>query len=175
VSRPTKLTAEIQDAFIKALMVGAPPETAARKAGFSPPTMYRWLRGTSPEQLAFREAHDQALAEVESRLAMTLFKASLTQPRWALELLTRRFPARWGRPQAIVVDAPAYDSGPAEAVVVLRPELVATLVPQLLAAGRAVSGRSTTEALDIGEFEDDGFPDEPDGSDAEPTAEVPES
>jgi hypothetical protein len=80
--------------------------------------MYRWLRGTSPEQLAFREAHDQALAEVESRLAMTLFKASLTQPRWALELLTRRFPARWGRPQAIVVDEPAYDSGPAEAVVV---------------------------------------------------------
>jgi hypothetical protein len=89
VSRPTKLTAEIQDAYIRALMVGAPPETAARKAGISPPTMYPWLRGTSPEQLAFREAHDQALAEVESRLAMTLFKASLTEPRWALELLTR--------------------------------------------------------------------------------------
>lgn len=175
MSRPTKLTAEIQDAYVKVLMVGTPPETAARKAGFSEATLYRWLRGSSPDQLAFRDAHDQALAEVESRLAMTLFKASLTQPRWALELLTRRFPARWGRPQAIVVDEPAYDSGPAEAVVVLRPELVATLVPQLLAAGRAVSGRSTTEALDIGEFEDDGFPDEPDGSDAERSAEVPES
>ena len=173
MSRPTKLTAEIQDAYVKALMVGTPPETAAKKAGFSAPTLYRWLKGSSPDQLAFRDAHDQALAEVESRLAMTLFKASLTQPRWALELLTRRFPARWGRPQSMVVDEPAYDSGRSEAVVVLRPELVATLVPQLLAAGRAASGRSQIDSLDIDEFEDDGFPDEPDGSDAESTAEVP--
>ena len=76
--------------YVKALLVGAPPETAAIKAGFSPATLYRWLRGASPEQRAFREAHEQALAEVESRLALTPFKASLTQPRWALEILTRR-------------------------------------------------------------------------------------
>ena len=54
MSRPTKLTAEIQDAYVKALMVGTPPETAARKAGFSAPTLYRWLKGSSPDQLAFR-------------------------------------------------------------------------------------------------------------------------
>ena len=56
----------------------------------------------------------------------------------------------------------------------LRPELVATLVPQLLAAGRAATGRSPIDSLDIDGFEDDGFPEEPDDSDTEPTVEVPE-
>lgn len=158
MGRPTKLTRETQDAFLKAIHVGAFPEVAARHAGFSPASLYRWLRGTTPEQVEFRDAFLEATANYEIRLMGTIARAALTDPRWALVVLERRFPERW-RLHARSdepVDESTAPSPRAEPDVILDPSMVELLVPRLLAAGRELAGRPEEDELDLAAFSDDG-------------------
>jgi len=159
VGRPSKLTEDAQDRFLRAVSAGVAPEVAARHAGFSPASLYRYLRGSTPKHTEFRERYLQAVASLEIRLSGTLLQAGLSQPRWALALLERRFPERWGRRR---VDDPEEDpadrtrSTP-EVPIVLDPALLGELVPRLLEAGRQLSGRPAAgDAVDVSAFEDDG-------------------
>src|SRR3954454_21780854 len=75
MGRPSKFTPERRDRFLLALRAGVFPETAARYAGWSPATLYRHLRGTSREHVAFHEQVTQVETELELRLAGTVTQA----------------------------------------------------------------------------------------------------
>lgn len=177
MSRQSKLTDEFQDQYVRAISTGVPPETAARVAGASPATLYRYLKSTTARHLEFRDAHEKALAGLEIRLATTISRAALTDPRWALELLRQRFPARWARSHGIeVLEEQSDPAIVGKAVIVLDPAFISEAVPLLLEAGRAVRGLPAAyEPVDPSDFEDDGMPpnsdDETalDGSDEEVT------
>jgi hypothetical protein len=140
VARPTKLTDEAEDRFIRAVGAGVPAEVAAIHAGFAATSFYRYKRGTTPRQIAFRERYEQAVASLHVRLAGTIVKAALTDPNWALRFLERRDPKHW-RPGRL--EEREDDSAPAasEAPIVLDPALLDELVPRILAATRRASGR----------------------------------
>jgi hypothetical protein len=135
MARPTKFTEERRQRFLAALSAGAFRETAARHAGWSPATMYRLLRNSSPAAAAFRADMQRVETELELRLAGTVTQASFRDPRLALAMLERRFGERWRR-QA-VGSAPLEElsatpvSGP-EAPVVLDAAAVELLLPRLL-------------------------------------------
>lgn len=158
MSRQSKLTDAAQDLYVRAVAAGVMPEVAARHADFSPASLYRYLRGATPRHAEFRRAHDKALASLEIRLTATITQAALNEPRWALELLRLRFPARWDRNRAgdSLDDADDRSAPVAEAPIVLDPALLGELVPRLLEAGRQLSGRLPDEEVDVSEFEDNG-------------------
>lgn len=157
MGRPSKFNEESIDRFFKALNAGVPPEVAARYAGFSPASMYRYLRGSTPAHAEFRVRYQQALASLEMRLAGTVLQAALTEPRWAMALLERRFPDRWSGRRIDDVGDQLPRVGPVpEAPIVLDPAHFADLVPGLLEAGRKLSGRPEVEEPDVSVFEDDG-------------------
>ena len=84
VSRPSKLTPRSRDRFLQAIAAGAFPEIAARHAGFSAASYYRYLKGSTPDHAEFRQAALDARASFELRLSATLTKAALNDPKWAL-------------------------------------------------------------------------------------------
>ena len=60
MARPTKLTSAVQDRVVAAIRAGNYPEAAARSAGISESTFYRWmaraeLEASGPYR-SFREA-----------------------------------------------------------------------------------------------------------------------
>jgi hypothetical protein len=161
----TKVTDEAQDVYVRAVSAGVPPEVAAVHAGFSRATLRRHLQGRTPRDAEFRAAHDKALASFQITLVATVARAALTDARLALELLTRRFAADWGRNQsADVVDDLGGRSRSAaeETPMPLDPALIDQLVPRLLDAERRLtSGTGDVEDVDISDFEDDGTTDGP--------------
>jgi hypothetical protein len=157
--RPTKLTDHAIDRYLQAIAAGAFPETAARFAGFSPASLHRYKRGSAPEHVDFQQAVAKAETELEIRLAGTVVRAGLTDPRVALAFLERRFPDRWHRPRTDDPEA-VPDEGTRstpEVAIVLDPTLLGELIPRLLEAGRQLSGRpAADDAEDVTVFEDDG-------------------
>jgi hypothetical protein len=147
VSRRTTLTPEAHERFVQALGIGAFPEVAARFAGFSAASYYRYMQALTPEHAAFRQATLDALAAVELRWTGILAKAALEDPRWAYILLKARFSQRWLAPAGETDPAddpgPSPKSDPAD-VDLLDPALVETLVPRLLAKGRQTRGAVDT-------------------------------
>jgi hypothetical protein len=143
MGRPSKFTIDRRDRFLMALRAGVYPETAASYAGWSPATLYRILRGTSPDHVAFREEVGQVETELELRLAGTVTQAAFGDPRLALSLLERRFGERWGRRAALLGAGPeeGVRGQPSAGVIVLEPAILQTIVPALLAArvGRAAT------------------------------------
>lgn len=156
MGRPTKLTPLARERFIQAIKAGAFPEPAARYAGFSPASLYRYLKGSSPDHAAFRDEVHAALAGLELRLTGTIAQAAFSDPKWALTLLERRFPERW-RPRSDRADAePGTDGATATVAptpIVLDPALLEELVPRLLDAGRERSGSVVIDAVPIERFE----------------------
>lgn len=137
--RPTKFTEDARDRFVAALGAGAWPETAAAHAGWSTASLHRYLAGDSPDHVAFRDVVQETLAAFEIRITGTIAKAAMTDPKWALILLERRFPSRWpahpaSTPVAEVDEARAV---PDDDLVALDDVLIDALVPRLLEAGRA--------------------------------------
>jgi hypothetical protein len=61
------------------------PEVAARFAGFSPASLYRYLRGSTPEHAAFRDAALKAQVDLEVRLSGTLVQEAMSGPRSSRE------------------------------------------------------------------------------------------
>ena len=98
MSRPSKLTAEATERYVKAISAGAFPEVAARFAGFSPASLYRYLQGATPEHAAFRDAALKAQVDLEVRLSGTLVQEAMSEAKWALVVLERRFGERWVSP-----------------------------------------------------------------------------
>ena len=146
--RPSKFTAERRERFLVALRAGVFPETAARHAGWSPATLYRILRATTPTHVAFRDEVRRVETELELRLTATVTQAASRDPRLALALLERRFAERWGRRAALVArpaEASLPDAQGREGIVVLEPGLIEALVPRLLEARVGPAGSS--EAL----------------------------
>jgi len=94
--RPTRLTTTVQDRFIAAIKAGNFRETAARLAGISPATMYRWLSADQEPYLSFRSAVEAAEAELEASVLKTVTDRIPDDPRLALSFLAKRFPRRWG-------------------------------------------------------------------------------
>jgi hypothetical protein len=141
MARPTKFTGERRARFLAALASGVFPETAARLAGWSPASLYRFARLGTPEAAAFRQDITRVVTELEVRLAGTVTKAALADPRLALALLERRFGERWARraaPQS--PDEPLEPTPVAAQPVMLDQATIDRLVPKLLEA-RTESGR----------------------------------
>ena len=157
MSRPSKLTSEAIERFVNAIQAGAFPEAAARYAGFSAASLYRYLRGSRPEHVAFRDAALQAQIELEIRLSGTLVQKAMNNPHWALTLLERRFPERWAKGARADVtprDPRSADRRPPDDVVTLDATLVEALIPKLLAAGDRLRAGESGGSDDVARFED---------------------
>jgi hypothetical protein len=157
MSRPTKLTPDAIERFVNAIGAGAFPEVAARFAGFSPASMYRYLRGSTPEHAAFRDAAVKAQVDLEVRLSGTLVQEAMSEPKWALVLLERRFGDRWAArapSDRTPSDSRPADRRPPDDVVTLDAALVEVLVPRLLAAGDRLRAGESGGSEDVARFED---------------------
>ncbi len=155
MGRPTKLSDELRERYAQAVAAGVPAEVAARHLGFSAASLYRWLSGTTPRQVRFREAHELALANLEIRLTATVIRAAQTDPKLALELLERRFPARWRRQSSTGVLEQPLDRDDDQSVSI-DPALIDEVLPKLLEAGRSMQGIRSAGTVDLSAFEDDG-------------------
>lgn len=155
MSRRTKLTPQARERFLQAIAIGAFPEVAARYAGFSPATYYRYMRGSTPEHADFRQRTLDGRAALELRLGGILVKAAQEDPRWAYILLKVHFRQRWLAPASEADPADDLDPSPKSDkadVVILDPTLVDTLVPRLLEAGRQTRGAIETPADHVDRF-----------------------
>lgn len=112
MARTTKLTPEVQDAIVKALLLGNYVETAVAYAGIGKNTFYTWMeRGLSEEtedQLYrdFRDAVEKAKASAEVKDVALIDKASQTSWQAAAWKLERKFPHKWGRMVRAEVSGP---------------------------------------------------------------------
>jgi transposase len=106
IARPSKLNAERAHLITRVVRGGLTIPTAARLAGVSPRTVWRWLeRGRQPgrrhaRHRALLAAVERARAELETDLVarMTL-AAARGQWKAAAWLLEREHFDRWGRPE----------------------------------------------------------------------------
>jgi predicted transcriptional regulator len=101
MARPTKLTPEVAERIVNAIRAGNYAEQAARAAGISPATYYRWLKRGEREAGGiyhdFYEAVRSAEAEAEVYAVAIIRKAMGDDWRAAAHYLERRHPQRWRR------------------------------------------------------------------------------
>jgi len=93
--------------ILMAVRAGNYPEVAARWAGISAATYYRWCMDPRPPFVAFRAALDMADAECEAMVIGNLARLSRTSTRAAAFLLERRWPEKWARSRRLPAEAPA--------------------------------------------------------------------
>jgi transposase len=132
MSRPTKLTPEVQEKIVQALQAGNYQETAARYAGISEPTFYRWmadaLDDNAPKELReFREAVENARAAAEVR-SVALIQQAAQNGTWqaAAWFLERSHAHRWGRYQRTEVTGP--NGGPVQVDIDVLDKRIAELI-----------------------------------------------
>ena len=109
MGRPLKLTDEVQETICNAIKAGNYSEIAAKYAGVSSTTFYKWMalgdgdNAESPYR-EFREAVENARAIAEVR-NIGLIQQAATNGTWqaAAWYLERTAPARWGRRSALEV------------------------------------------------------------------------
>ncbi len=101
MARPTKLTDEVHRRIVAAIRAGNYAEPAARSAGVSPATFYRWMeRGQKQKSGIYRDFHDdvrRAEADAEVEAVARLRKAMPENWRAVTTYLERRYPDRWRR------------------------------------------------------------------------------
>ena len=101
MARRTKLTPEVQERIVTAIRAGSFREPAARSAGVSAATFYRWMRlgreETSGIHRDFLEAVRRAEGEAEVHAIAVIRKEMPGDWRAALAYLERRHSERWGR------------------------------------------------------------------------------
>ena len=101
MGRRSKLTPEVQEKICEYVRQGLTYEIAARAAGISESTFYRWRergeRARSGKFREFWEALKRAEAEAEQRLVERILAASSDTWQAAAWMLERRYPDRWGR------------------------------------------------------------------------------
>jgi hypothetical protein len=93
--------------ILMAVRAGNYPEVAARWAGISAATYYRWCKDPRPPFVAFRAALDMADAECEAMVIGNLVRLSRTSTRAAAFLLERRWPEKWAKSRQLSPEAPA--------------------------------------------------------------------
>jgi transposase len=105
MARPTKLTPEVEERIVAAIRAGNYAEPAARSAGISPATYYRWLkRGEEASRGIYRAFHDavrRAEAEAEVHAVAVIRRAMGDDWRAAAHYLERRYPDRWRRRETV--------------------------------------------------------------------------
>ncbi len=107
--RKPKLNEHVQRKICRLIKAGHFQSVAARAAGVSEATFYRWLaQGSEPnaprKYREFQEAVSMAIAESERILLNRVLKEG--GPREALEVMKRRFPERWGDRQRLEHTSP---------------------------------------------------------------------
>jgi hypothetical protein len=101
MARPTKLTVKATEAIVVALRTGAPRGLAARNAGLSEATFYRWLaeareQGKGPKR-ELLDAVEEAEAKAEM-YAIACWRSAMKDDWHACEkYLERRHPKEWSR------------------------------------------------------------------------------
>ena len=156
MGRRSQFTPAARERFLQAIAASAFGEVAARHAGWSPRSMYRYLAGTSPEQREFRVALEEAETNLELRLGAVVTQGALSNPRLALALLERRFRERWARraPPAEAGDTPDEARCAPDEVVVLDPAFLEVVVPRLLEAGKGLRADPAEDGDPLARFED---------------------
>ena len=101
MGRRSKLTPEVQEKICNYVRQGLTYEIAARAAGISESTFYRWReRGEKARRGKYREfweALKKAEAEAEQVLVQRILDASNDTWQAAAWILERRHPERWAR------------------------------------------------------------------------------
>ena len=152
-----KLTQEVADAIIESIEAGSFASVAARAAGVSRASFWRWVReGRKPGAPAawrkFAERYDTAAAMAETD-AVKVVRNSMVDGEWqaAAWYLERRSPKRWGKAQdqnLLVRHAVVDDkTTPQKAR-----ELMAEMLGQMATAAASVTG----PLLDAEDHADDG-------------------
>lgn len=99
--RPSKLTPEIQEKICKHLKVGNYRGPSARSAGITHATFIEWMkrgkREPESEYGQFLEAVLKAEVDAETTLVERIFIGGMADPKWAMDLLKRKYPQRWGQ------------------------------------------------------------------------------
>jgi hypothetical protein len=105
MARPTKLTKEVSERICLAIRASNYAVVAARSAGVSESSYYRWLdRGRSAGRGIYREFYEdieRAEAEGEARAVALIASAMPRDWRAAMAILERRYSARWSRKLAV--------------------------------------------------------------------------
>jgi len=112
--RKPKLTTETRRKVCSALALGTMCDaSAARFAGINPSTLKRWVAkgrdaiqtgATDPRSKKYRSlctAMDRARDQGRQALEAYVAKGASTDPRVALEVLSRKYPNEWGRKLAV--------------------------------------------------------------------------
>jgi transposase-like protein len=87
VGRHSSLTPEVKQRFVAAIRLGSSRKTAARYAGISESTLYRWMADERKFYRKFRDAIDIEEATVQVIVVGNLFALSRTSTRAALAWL----------------------------------------------------------------------------------------
>lgn len=162
--RPSKLTPELVEQIIDAVLEGAYIETAAQAAGIGKTTLYRWLRRADDveartlEQLEDADLEDNAevavydavnpaewvyldfrhaLKSAEAYAELELLRRTTRGGLgWQayMTVLERRHPARWSRRERVTHDG-AVDVGRPKVITVEEPERRRALAELLADAG----------------------------------------
>lgn len=172
--RPRKLTPDLSERIIDAVLEGNYLETAAQVAGVNKTTLYRWLRRgddleaialehiddddveladvyelTDPDDwvyLDFRHALKSAEAYAETEL---LRQARAGAPGWQapMTVLERRHPRKWGRRDAtkVTVEGELERTNRVEIVVPTDEERASTVAALLSASGALDAPEDDTE------------------------------
>ena len=105
MARPTKLTPEICQRIVTAIRAGNYAEPAARSAGISPATYYRWLRrGQKAPSGIYRDFCEEvrrAESDAEVHAVAVIRRAMSGDWRAAAHYLERRYPDRWRRRESL--------------------------------------------------------------------------
>jgi hypothetical protein len=145
MSRPSKLTQELQQKVVSQIRRGIYPEVAALAAGISAKTFKRWMaRGavaTRGSYHAFYEAVHRAESHAEIETTLRVRKAAKQSPMTSLKLLERRFSERWS-PYRKLQAATEVGGAQHGIVVVTAEQLRALLAPASPESAGASAGAS---------------------------------
>lgn len=101
MSRPTKLTPQLQDKIVQAVKAGNYAQIAAQYAGIGTTTFFRWMQQGAEEEKGiyreFREAIKVAEAEAEVRAVAIIQRQMPESWQAAMTYLERKHPDRWKR------------------------------------------------------------------------------
>ena len=100
--RPSLLTPAVHQIIVEAITIGLYEAEAARLANIDKTTLSSWKTkaakgGANNPYLNLIVAMQDAQVKAEFNLATTVAGQARTDGRLALEVLSRKFPSRWGR------------------------------------------------------------------------------
>lgn len=121
MARHDRLTPQIQQRIVEALNAGNYRHVAAAYGGIGLSTFHRWLAQGAAQKRgrfrAFREAIEEAETNAQVRLVAVVATNAISDPRLALEMMSRRWPREWGKSDRMaltVAQTPPLDALPDE-------------------------------------------------------------